>query len=429
MAWVLIDCNNFYVSCERVFRPDLRSRPVMVLSSDQGCVVARSSEVKAMGVQMGQPRFQLEELIKQKQIQIFTSNFPLYTDLSRRVMTVIAREFPQINLEIYSIDECFVPYEQEINSQRTSNFLHHLKKQIWQEIGIPVTVGLAPTKTQAKLIVDVAKSDPITDGVIFQEKLTDYQYLSLPVQRVWGIGQQLARQLLIKNINTVGQLMKSDPQLLRKEFGLSLERIIYELRGIACIQPTTTDKQGQICRSRSLDKAISSQHQLLAALAYHLEQAVSLLRHKRERAGIVGVYLSAGYHHRQQLGEREKLIYQPLTVASNYLPDLMKAVKIAFKHLYQKEIAYKKVGVILAGLEKDGAHQPSLLFSHQQQEDKHEQVMNAVDKLNEYYGQHLVRLGNSLPQPNQKHDAWKFPKANLRSNAYTTNWQQLALVF
>lgn len=428
MAWVLIDCNNFYVSCERVFRPDLQHCPVMVLSSDQGCVVARSSEVKAMGVRMGQPRFQLEELIKQKQIQVFASNFPLYTDLSQRVMTLIAREFPQANLEIYSIDECFVPYKKAIDSQQTSNFLRHLKKQIWQEIGIPVTVGLAPTKTQAKLIVDVAKSDLIADGVVLQEKLADYKYLSLPVQRVWGIGQQLARQLMIKNINTVEQLINSDPQLLRKEFGLALGRIVYELRGTACIQLTSTDKQGQICRSRSLDEAISSQHELLAALAYHLEQAVSVLRHKRERAGIVGVYLSAGYHHRQQLGEREKLSYQPLTVASNYLPDLMEAVKVAFRHLYQKGIAYKKVGVILAGLEKDSAYQPSLLFSHQEKEAKHEQIMNAVDKLNEHYGRHLVRLGNSLPQQNQKQRVWRFPKANLRSNAYTTNWGQLALV-
>lgn len=381
-----------------------------------------------MGVQMGQPRFQLEELIKQNDIQVFSSNFPLYTDLSHRVMSVIAREFMQTALEIYSIDECFVSYTGEIKSEKTRDFLIKLRKQLFQEVGIPVTIGLAPTKTQAKLIVDIAKQDSLAEGVIVQENLDDQKYLLLPVQRVWGIGQSLARQLMIKNIKTVGQLRQSDLHYLRKEFGLVLEKIVYELRGIACVQASATDKQGQICRSRSLDRAVSNRHELLAALAYHLEQAATTLRHKQERAGIVGVYLSVGRHCCQHTSERERLFYQPLMTASDYLPDLMKATTIAFNHLYHHHIAYKKVGIILAGLEKNSAYQPSLLFSHQEKENKHERVMSAVDKLNVYYGRRLVRLGNSLPQRQANHLAWKFPQARLRSPAYTTAWRQLALV-
>lgn len=423
-GWVLLDCNNFYVSCERVFRPDLLARPVVVLSSDHGCVVARSAQVKQLGITTGQPRFQIEQLIRQHKIAVLASNFALYTDMSRRVMAVIARVSHSSQLEIYSIDECFLPYQQ--NKATALLFLKKLKTAVAREVGIPVTVGMAASKTLAKLAVKVAKNDSFTHGVMIVDKLSP-QLAELPVNQVWGIGGQTARRLFASKITTIAQLLNLSPALIKQRYGLGLLRIYYELKGKSCLElsDVAVGKQ-QISCTRTLATAVASRQILLAMLASYLEQILPTLWQKDILAGIVGIYLRPATNFSSQ--QKRVVVYRSLLQASNFAPDIMPAVKLLLEQVFVPGCHYKQVGVILTGLEKQQAWQPNLFAVSPKKQHQKQQLLAGIEALANVYGKNVVHLGSCLPSVIKKQVKRYYPTTRLRSGAYTTCWQQLCRV-
>ena len=451
--WVLIDCNNFFVSCERVFRPDLQKQPVLVLSSNDGCTVSRSSEVKRIGVQMGAPKFQIEDLIKKHQIHCFSSNFGLYADMSTRVMRTIREVSGVENQEVYSIDECFV----RGHSLGVKNWLSwgkSLKKKIEKEVGIPVTVGIAGTKTLAKLAVEVAKKDLLGEGVAFwnpeQKDWEETCVNQIKVNEVWGIGGATARKLFRQKINTVGEFKQKQRQWVRDEFGLGGEKTWRELKGESCIEHLESQVNHKtILRSRSFGEGVKEKAELQRAVAEYMTIAGENLRRHQLRAGLVTVFVRTGYYNEkeQKYGSSKTI---SLDQSTSYLPDLMMAAMQVLDQIFVKGFVYKKAGVILSGLESENAWQPALPMREQQlkpsgmansageegqdlslTEEKKQIMMRTIDRLNRKYGQRKINVGMICDSNNDLGQAvvakWR-SKATLRSAEYTTKWEELKVV-
>ena len=249
--YALVDCNNFFVSCERVFNPKLESKPVVVLSNNDGCVVSRSNEAKALEIKMGSPFFKLKEFFKQNDVTAFSSNYSLYGNMSQRVMSILSKFSP--NIEIYSIDEAFLDFS-GFNYHNLENYAREIKRVVYQWTGIPVSVGVGKTKTLAKIATHIAKKNNQFNGVyiINKEEEINSFLKNIPVDEVWGIGRRFNKKLLVNNINTVYKLKNADQQWIKKNFGVVGLRTVKELNGLSCIslESVAKNKKG-ITSSRS----------------------------------------------------------------------------------------------------------------------------------------------------------------------------------
>ena len=347
----LIDCNNFYVSCERVFNPALEGRPVVVLSNNDGCVVARSQEVKDLGIKMGVPWFQIQSLAQHHGIVAFSSNYMLYADMSNRVMAILSSFSP--SQEVYSIDECFLDLA-GFERRGITRYGQAMRSAIRRWLGLPVCVGIAPTKTLAKWVNHVAKKRPVFEGVCNYHDLTPGEVDTLmgefPVGEVWGVGGRIAARLQQMGIVTVRDLRLASPKAMRQQFSVVMERTVAELNGESCLvlEEMAPAKQ-QIMSSRSFGRPVFALDELAESVATYMSRAAEKLRRQHSLAGAVQVYLRTNpFKDKEPQYSRGMIL--PLPDPTDDTRQLVSAALAVLGRLYRPGFAYAKTGVMLTEL-------------------------------------------------------------------------------
>lgn len=416
----LMDCNNFYVSCERVFRPDLENKPVVVLSNNDGCVIARSNEAKALGIKMGAPLFQIKTLIDPHQITLFSSNFALYGDMSSRVMDLLESLVPR--LEVYSIDEAFIDFKGISNVQDLATLV---RNEISTCIGIPTCIGISKTKTLAKIANRIAKITPELKGVLYLENDEDINRIlqTFNIEDVWGIGSQSADKLHSQGIHTAFDLKQVDPKWMRQNFTVSGERIVHELNGISCLelQPDIQDRKS-IQVSRSFSKPLTNYIEIREAVASYATRLAEKLRYHKLKTNNIVISVCTN---RFQVNTRQyhKSIHINLSSAINDDYGIIKASIDGLKSIYKTGYSYHKAGILALDLIPNNIEQLNLFDQSDLELSKTNQVSLALDKINRKYGRgtvHMTACGNQL--------TWKDRKTR-KSPAYTTSWFELPKVF
>lgn len=421
-AIALIDVNNFYVSCERVFNPKLEGRPVVVLSNNDGCAVARSNEVKVLGVKMGQPWFQLKDLARKHGIVAYSSNYALYADMSNRVMSILAMFSP--NQEIYSIDECFL----DLSGFRRTNHADYgqrIRKRIKQWTGLPVCVGIGSTKTLAKLANHIAKKNPEFNAVCDLNSLSLEQqadwFQRIEVGEIWGIGRRLAPRLHEIGIKTVLDLKTASPSQLRARFSVVMEKIIREINGTACIElEEINPPKKQIVSSRSFGIPVSDLASLEESVSLYISRAAEKLRRQQSFAGTVHVSIRTS-----PFNEKEPYYANSMTIVLPRQTDdtrlLTKVALWGLRRIYRRSYKYQKAGVMLSELVSRQYRQIDL-FGSIDTDTRASQLMRVMDQINARMGRGTLKLASEgFRQP------WKMKQGN-RSPNYTTNWNELICV-
>jgi DNA polymerase V len=419
--FALVDVNNFYVSCERVFQPKLEDVPMVVLSNNDGCAVARSAEVKALGVKMGTPWFQMQELAKKHGIEAYSSNYTLYGDMSSRVVQVLRSFTP--NLEVYSIDESFLQIETVLKQyQNTIELGQKIKQQVKDNTGLPVCVGIGASKTLAKLANHLAKKQPQFAGVCDVNAMAKpelYQWMSeTEVGEVWGVGRQIAKKLKAQNIHSVFDLLQASPQAMRQQFGVVMERLCYELRGTSCLQlEEVAPAKQQIIASRSFGKLVTSQVELAESVATHASRAAEKLRSQNGVTGALTVFIQTNPF-KQNEPQHHQSITIPLADATDNTLTLTNAALAGLKQIYQANFRYKKAGVILNLISDKPSVQQSL-FEDVASKGKSAHLMIAMDDINSRFGNAVIRSAATGTT-----QAWQMRSGNKSPN-YTTRWDEL----
>jgi DNA polymerase V len=416
--FTLVDCNNFYASCERVFNPKLAGKPVLVLGNNDGIVVARSNEAKALGIPMGVPAFKYRDLIRRHNIQTFSSNYALYGDMSQRVMETLQQFSPEV--EVYSIDEAFLSLS-GFESRNLTEYGRTIRATVKQWTGIPVSVGIAETKTLAKIAGHLAKRSPDVAGVFDLTAWPDRDglFAKVPVEDVWGIGPNHARRLTRHGITTALALRDADDQWIRKQMGVVGLRTVQELRGISCLplEQCPPPKQGITC-SRAFGKPITTLTEMREAVAAYTARAAEKLRGEQLAASALTVFLTTNPFKDEP--QYRNALTLSLSVATDATPELLKAALKGIEAIYRDDYLYKKAGVMLLGLVPVGQVQANL-YDHADRE-RSKRLMSAIDHLNAHYGTDTVRVGAvGLTQ------RWRTTFVH-RSPGYTTHWQNLPLV-
>ncbi|MEX0918231.1 MAG: Y-family DNA polymerase [Candidatus Paceibacterota bacterium] len=407
----LLDCNNFFVSCERLFRPDLAAKPVVVLSSNDGCVVARSKEVKALGIPMGVPHFQVRNEFRKAGVEVFSSNFPLYRDISARVMRVLKDEVADI--EQYSVDEAFFSFTATDNAVAES-MLRDLKRTVERCVGVPVTVGAAATKTIAKCATELGKKENgvcVLTGEAWRETAQ-----SFPLADVWGVGGKSAAKMKEYALHTAHDLMYADSGSIQRQFGVHGARLQMELNEHQAVAHDSGELQHSIMSTRSFKSATTDLRVLEDAIGYHIAHAAEELRGMDAVAGEVRVLIRPSRHGDWVLrgGTKE---YR-LSVPADDTRTLLKAALALTRELYEAEVPYKKAGVVLSHIIPK-AQQAGSLFDTSVTDDT---IFRTVDALNQRYGAQTLtigRVGNG--------SAWQSSKMHV-SPHYTTKWGEVPTV-
>jgi len=416
----LVDCNNFYVSCERLFRPDLRTTPVVVLSNNDGCVVSRSNEAKALGIRMGQPWFQCKELAEEHGILAMSSNYALYADLSNRVMSILSTYSPRH--EVYSIDECFVDLT---GTAKLRDVSYQMRERVIQWSGIPVCVGIGPTKTLAKLANFVAKKHPRSKGVFNYNDLSESQQIKLleqiTVDEVWGIGRRLTKRLAEHNIHTVADLKCAHTPTLRSEFGVVIEKTQRELQGISCIelQEVVPDKK-QIISSRSFGDMVQDVDVLKDAMSTFVANACAKLRAQESHAALIQVFLYTN-RFRKDLPQYRPCLAIPLPYPTNDSLAVNKWAGFLVEQMYKPEYQYKKAGIVLSEISPITHYQGDLLAPETEVTSSN-QLMTAIDQLNKRFGRGTIKISTQ-----GAHKGWQM-KQERKSPSYTTKWSDIPVV-
>ena len=411
----LVDCNNFYVSCERVFRPDLNTVPMVVLSNNDGCVVSRSNEAKALGVRMGQPWFECKALAEQRDILAMSSNYALYADMSNRVMKILSDFSPRH--EVYSIDECFVDLTGVPSLREVSYAMRHRVRQ-WT--GIPVCVGIGPTKTLAKLANHVAKNHPRSRGVFNYNDLSDGQKTQLlqriPVHEVWGIGRQLTQRLLQHGVRSVLDLREAHVATLRAEFGVVMEKTQRELQEIPCVdlQEVQPARQ-QIISSRSFGQMVTELPVLQDALSSFVANACTKLRAQDSHAAVIQVFLQTN-RFREDLPQYMPSLAVPLAYPTNDTREVNRWAHHLCSQMFKPGYSYKKAGVVLSDISPVTHRQGDLLEPAQV---PNHSLMQALDRLNQRFGRGTVKVSTQ-----GAYTQWQM-RQERKSPNYTTDWSDM----
>ena len=422
--FALVDVNNFYVSCERVFQPKLEEVPMVVLSNNDGCAVARSAEVKALGVKMGTPWFQMQALARKHGIQAYSSNYTLYGDMSSRVVQVLRSFTPK--LEVYSIDESFLQIETVLKQyQDTIELGQTIKQQVKDTTGLPVCVGIGASKTLAKLANHLAKKHQQFAGVCdvnAMEKPELYQWMSeTPVGEVWGVGRQIAKKLKAQDIHSVFDLLQAAPQMMRQQFGVVMERLCYELRGTSCLElEEVVPAKQQIIASRSFGKLVTSQAELAQSVATHAARAAEKLRTQNGMTGALTVFIQTNPF-KQHEPQYHQSVTIPLADATDNALTLTNAALAGLKQIYQPNFRYKKAGVILNLISDKPTVQQSL-FEDVESKGKSAHLMKAMDEINTRFGNAVIR--SAAAGTNGSKQVWQMRSGNKSPN-YTTQWDEL----
>jgi DNA polymerase V len=420
----LVDCNNFYVSCERVFRPDLINRPVLVLSNNDGCVVARSQEVKALGIKMGVPLFQAQQLVNQYKIQLFSSNYTLYADMSARVMAVLEEFAPRI--DIYSIDEAFLDLSGLVVCRPDPvAYGLRIKRTVQRNTGIPVCVGMGPTKTLAKLANFAAKKWPQTNGVVdLSDPVRRERLMKIVlVDEVWGIGSKTAPRLNQLGIHTAWDLARQPAQRIQQQFNIVIARTVQELNGIACLEldDIAPDKKQIVC-SRSFSRRLTERHELAAVLAEFGSRAAQKLRKQRSTAGHLTVFIRTYPFHPNE-PQYQRAISAQLDVATQDTRIIVSTANRLLEQIYKPGYGYHKAGVQLSHIQT--VNRPGQIdlfdFADNGLPMENKPLMQVLDRINQRYPKGIAVASIGLDK------TWK-PKSERISQRYTTNWRELVNV-
>lgn len=423
MKWYAIcDCDNCYVSCERVFRPDLNGKPVVVLSNNDGCVVARSKEAKQLGVKAGTPFFQLEQLFPNAGIEAFSSNYELYGEITARVMTII-RDVSPVCFR-YSIDEAFAILD-GFTPEQLRQWGESLHDRVLQSVGMPISIGIAPTKTLAKMASHFAKKYPGYNHccIIDTEERRIKASKLYPIDEVWGIGRRYAARLNSMGIATAYDFMSHSQSWIRSTFKtIVIERTWAELNATGCIPDDVPARKKSICTSRSFDGMVTDFDTLRTHIANFAARCAEKLRKQQSVANIVGVFVDSN-HFRPELEQYSNMTEISIPTPSASTIDIVKTATACLRHIFREGICYKRAGVILMGVVPDTAIQADL-FSFNADSHKMMRLLdNAVDKINKVDGTETVIL-SSQQYPKGKNFADAI-KHEHKSSCPTTRWKDI----
>ncbi len=426
-VFALVDCNNFYASCEKLFDPRLKHRPVVVLSNNDGCVVARSAEVKAMGIPMGVPWFQIQAEARKLGIVAFSSNYALYADMSNRVVEVLAGFAPA--LEVYSIDESFLELSGiEKRPGGVASYGAEIRQRIADWLGLAVCVGIAPTKTLAKLANHCAKkglagSQGVCDFTTMAGDELSGLFERIEVGEVWGVGRKITARLEAMDVRTVRQLRDADAETIRSRFSVVLERTVRELRGDSCLdlQEVVPDKQ-QIMSSRSFGTLVYDLADLEEAVASYIAKAAEKLRAQDSLARAVQVYIRTNVF-KPEVPQYQRGVTLPLPEATADTRVLTQWALVVLRRIYRLGFGYHKAGVMLLDLVPSTNRQFSLFDAQDVAGDaRSERLMGVLDGINRRYGRGALRLAAEGVER-----SWQMRRGNL-SPGYTTSWEGLPVV-
>lgn len=424
-AIALVDGNNFYVSCERVFNPHLIGQPLVILSNNDGCIVSRSQEARDLGIPMGLPFFKAKPLVERHGLQWLSSNYTLYGDMSARMMNVLAEFSPE--QEIYSIDECFLDLSKMMPQQALISYGKNIKERVYQYLGLPTCVGIGPSKTLAKLANHIAKKNAQFGGVFAWAALDsteqNYWLQKIAVAEVWGVGQRIHESLVAMGIQTVYDLAQANPEMIRRRFSVVLARTVAELQGVSCLAMSDleeTPRKQQIISSKSFGQGITELTHLQEAVASYICRAAEKLRHQNSVCQYVTVFIRTNPFAQKDKPYRNQITI-PLSIATADSRRLIRAAFFGLERIFRAGFVYKKAGVILSDLHL-AAHQQEDLFTQIDQE-KSAQVMRTMDAINHLYGAHTLSLastGSTLRNPRN----WRM-RANHKSQRFTTRWNEI----
>ncbi|MGE5606792.1 MAG: Y-family DNA polymerase [Bacteroidota bacterium] len=416
--FALVDCNNFYVSCERVFNPSLNGRPVVVLSNNDGCIISRSNEAKKLGIKMATPAFKIADFLEKNDVAVFSSNYALYGDLSHRVMSTLGQFTPE--LEIYSIDEAFLnlaglPVDLE-------EYAGRIRETVLRNIGIPVSVGIGPTKVLAKAANHCAKKIPENQGICVLDSRDKIQATLkvFDIDEVWGIGRQYANLLKSLNVKTAWEFTQMQDSWVKKKMTVVGLRVKKELEGISCLEMELIPSAKKvICTSRSFGEPQTELEPIQEAVATYASRCAEKLRRQRSCAGMLMVFIHTnGFKDNE--AQYEKNFVCKLPVETNSSMELVRYSLAALAAIYKTGYRYKKAGVIVFNIVPDDQIQGSLFDNVDRS--KHTEIMKTLDRINSKYGRDTIKL--AVQGSGQK---WKLRQEKL-SPCYTTRWKDIIIV-
>lgn len=412
--YALVDVNSFYTSCETVFRPDLRGQPVVVVSNNDGCVISRSAEAKALGIKMGAPYFKLKQELHRQHVHVFSSNYALYADLSERVMMLLTEMSPGI--EIYSIDEAFVDVAGVENCMPLEAFGHQMRDRIRKETGLTVGVGIGPTKTLAKLANYAAKRWSKAGGVVDLSNVDRQRKLLalVPVEEVWGVGRRISKKLNLMGIENALQLAESSLWVIRKHFNVVLERTARELRGEPCLgMDEYAPTKQQIMCSRSFGHRITGYEDMHQAVCAYAERAAEKLRQEKQFCRFISVFLRTSPHAEGEVFYGNQAS-GTLLIPSNDTRDILRVATEALDRIWIEGHRYMKAGVMLGDFFSRGEAQLNL-FDEYQPKPNSEALMQVLDELNQSGRGKVWFAGQGIEK------SWAM-KREMLSPAYTTRY-------
>ncbi len=414
-----------YVSCERVFDPSLNNKPVIVLSNNDGCAVARSNEAKSLNIKMGVPLFQIKDIVQQHKVLVLSSNYAMYAEMSRRFHTILASYVTAEEVEPYSIDECFVDftaYEKNFDLEKVGQ---QMRQQIWKWLGLPVCVGIGRSKTEAKIANHIAKKNPgfnsVCDLVNMDPCNKEYYFSLIDVSEVWGVGRKHAKKLQSMGINTVFDLACAEPREMQKRFSIVMARTIYELQGISCIEiEHTPPSKKQIVASRSFGGRVTKLTDLKEAISMYAQDACKRLRDEGLLCGCMIAFVQSNPFD-ANVPFYNKSITGSFSEPTDCAIDFVKAATRMLNDIYKEGIKYKKCGVVLTCLEPKSGHTYDLLTDFETIEKK-EQLMRALENVHTKFGKKKIGVGPCFI-PNRN---WSMSRDKLSRNPF--KWDELLTI-
>lgn len=420
--YALVDINNCYVSCERIFNPGLKDKPVIVLSNNDGCAVARSQEAKDLGIKMGVPLFQIKDIVEQHQVQVLSSNYALYAEMSRRFMKVLSDFVSPKEQEIYSIDECFLDLTAHAGNYDLTDYTQHIRQRIFSWLGLPVCIGIGRSKTEAKLANHIAKKNVYLNGVCNLVSMdpcsAEDLYQAIEVSEIWGVGRKHSQKLNSMGIHSVIDFIMASPLMIRDQFSIVMHRTLLELQGVSCIElEHTRAPKKQIVASRSFGQRIYHIDDLKEAMSLYVQDAVTRLRGEHLLCGyIIGFVQSNPFDTYRPYYSKSAAV--TLQEPTDNLLVFSKIATTMIDDLYTKDIAFKKCGVILTCLEPKASHIYDL-FTDMKQISLDNNLMDSLEEIHHKFGKTKLALGAST-LPNR---TWNMSRDRLTQNYF--KWDQL----
>jgi DNA polymerase V len=415
--FALVDCNNFYASCERVFDPTLKERAIVILSNNDGCIVARSNEAKSLGIPMGAPVFEQKAVIKKHNVAVFSSNYQLYGDMSKRVMDSLGLFTP--DMEVYSIDEAFLRLDY-LQPRNLFEYCKTIRAKILQWTGIPVSIGIGPTKVLAKIANHVAKKQTDVGVYDIQSQHNQDEILrSLDINKIWGIAGRGSERLNSMGIYKASELRDASPPIIRKHLSVVGERILRELKGQSCIDLENIQPRKNIMSSKSFGKLLTKKEPIEEALSNYAARACEKLRKQNSRAQAVHVFVQTNGF-RETNRQYNNAITHTLTTPTSDTRIIIEAAKLCLSKIYKQGYRYKKTGIMLLDLIPTSLEQKQLFVDFDHRQSDH--LMSIVDRVNKEQGSDTLFFG--AQGVNRE---WKM-RCGLRSPRYTTKWNELLTV-